>query len=45
MTRDIYTEPDDFDLGRPDSFHHVDKNQLRRVAAPPPNPAAPSASR
>lgn len=31
--------------GRPDPFHHVDKNQLRRVAAARPNPAAPSASR
>jgi len=27
--------------GRPDLFHHVDKNLLRRVAPPHPNPAAP----
>lgn len=26
--------------GRPDPFHHTDKNTLRRVAGPTPNPAA-----
>ena len=26
--------------GRPEPFHHVDRNTLRRVAAPIPNPAA-----
>jgi hypothetical protein len=26
--------------GRPEPFHHVDKNLLRRIAAPQPNPAA-----
>jgi hypothetical protein len=29
--------------GRPEPFHHVDRNALRRVAAPLPNPAARSA--
>ncbi len=27
--------------GRPDPFHHVDRNTLRRVAPPIRNPAAP----
>ena len=25
--------------GRPEPFHHTDRNTLRRVAAPAPNPA------
>ncbi len=29
--------------GRPEPFHHVDKNVLRRTALPHPNPAAPTA--
>jgi len=28
--------------GRPDPFHHTDRNTLRRVAPPVPNPAAPT---
>jgi hypothetical protein len=31
--------------GRPEPFHHTDRNTLRRVAAPAPNPAAPEAKR
>ena len=27
--------------GRPEPFHHTDRNRLRRVAPPAPNPAAP----
>jgi len=27
--------------GRPEPFHHTDRNTLRRVASPAPNPAAP----
>jgi len=27
-------------IGRPEPFHHLDKNVLRRIAAPLPNPAA-----
>jgi hypothetical protein len=26
--------------GRPEPFHHTDRNTLRRVALPEPNPAA-----
>ena len=30
--------------GRPEPFHHVDKNTLRRVAPPQPNPAVAAAA-
>jgi hypothetical protein len=30
--------------GRPEPFHHVDKNVLRRIAPPRPNPAAIAAA-
>jgi hypothetical protein len=31
--------------GRPEPFHHTDRNTLRRVAGPTPNPAVASAKR
>ncbi len=30
--------------GRPDPFHHTDRNTLTRVAAPTPNPLAREAA-
>ena len=42
MNADSFTYEQDTVLlvaGRPEPFHHTDRNTLRRVAAPTPNPA------